>query len=107
MIPKRRSPATSSNKALVSRDRSRGQGNVKWMMDAAGGRDPEGMVLLFGAVTRTAWRLRFAQSQMRHDLLPSHWSHVALVESGGARDWRLLEISLEPRNGFGDVPLRN
>jgi hypothetical protein len=107
MIPNRRSIAVSTNEEFVSRARPRGQGNVKWLTEAVGGNDPQGMLLLFGAVTRTAWRLRFAQSQMRHDLVPSYWSHVALIESGGARDWRLLEISLEPQRGFGDVPREN
>lgn len=107
MIPNRRSVAVSTNKEFVRRARPRGQGNVKWLTEVVGDDDPKGMLLLFGAVTRTAWRLRFAESQMRHDLLPSYWSHVALLESGGARDWRLLEISLEPQRGFGDVPRRN
>jgi len=107
MIPSRRSVAVSTNKEFVSRERPRGQGNVKWFADAIGDNDPQGILLLFGAVTRTAWRLRFAQSQMRHDLVPSYWSHVALLESRGARDWRLLEISLEPQRGFGDVPRQN
>jgi hypothetical protein len=59
-------------------------------------------IILFGGCDRAAFRLRLAQAHLRDDLWPSHWSHVALLDSPqdefGKTD--LFEVSLQPRLGF-------
>ncbi|MEX2208097.1 MAG: hypothetical protein WEF50_17865 [Myxococcota bacterium] len=61
-----------------------------------------------------SFRLRVAQSHMRHDLTPSHWSHVGLLTNGVASE-TVVEVPLDPeqgfdfptpRNGRQDTPLR-
>ncbi|PTL85974.1 hypothetical protein DAT35_02485 [Vitiosangium sp. GDMCC 1.1324] len=66
-------------------------------------------MLLLGGRDPISFRLRVAQSHARHDLTPSHWSHVVLLEKNGpalsAVDaW---EISLTPAHGFGYPPETN
>lgn len=70
----------------------------------AGSRDAPTLILLLGGRTATSFRVRVAQSHVRHDLTPSQWSHAALV-GGLAEDdlgaTVLYEISMEPPDGFG------
>lgn len=79
--------------------------NLDWLARNIG-TDEEAAVrlLLVGGRDLSSFRLRVAQSHLRHDMTPSHWSHVALL---GARDsdigaTRLREISLDPPAGFGE-----
>jgi hypothetical protein len=75
---------------------------------ALGDADPAGTVVLLGGAGAADFRLRIAQSHARRDLLPSFWSHVALLgKATGKADWGVSEVSLEPPGGFGAVPLRN
>lgn len=65
-------------------------------------------VVLLGGRTGADFRLRVAQSHLRHDMTPSHWSHVALLQgSGWTAKGTTWEISLEPENGFGYPPSDN
>ena len=68
-----------------------------------------GSILLIGGRDLMDFRLRVAQSHVRHDMQPSHWSHAALVSGAGAGqgDIELLEVALVPDGGFGDVPSNN
>ena len=56
---------------------------------------------MIGGTSQIAFRLRVAQAHLRHDLVPSHWSHAFLLKpaktpgAGG-----IVEISLEPKQGF-------
>jgi hypothetical protein len=85
------------------------QTNSEWLRTVIGKQNAEGSLLLIGGCRLTDFRVRIAQSQVRRDLLPSFWSHVAIInnkeKNGGA--YRLYEISLEPKNGFGVVPKNN
>jgi hypothetical protein len=107
MMDIRSSTAESPNAAIKALARRTGEGNVDWLARAAGSADPAGTLVLFGGASLTDFRVRVAQSSARRDLLPSFWSHVALVDRQTARDWTLHEISLEPGGGFGSVPLQN
>jgi hypothetical protein len=65
-------------------------------------RNPTLLVLL-GGRGHYGFRLRVAQSHLRHDFSPSHWSHVALLGTP-AKNTAMTptyEIALEPRKGFG------
>ena len=63
-----------------------------------------------GGANLTDFRLRVAQSHVRNDLLPSFWSHVAIVESAKSvspMEWKLDEVRLDPLEGFGNVAANN
>lgn len=80
-----RSPSKSPNRDLKELARRRGEGNVAWGVRAAkemvGGGDGDwSYVALVGGRDLSAFRVRVAQSHMRHDLLPSYWSECLLVE---------------------------
>lgn len=60
-------------------------------------------VVLFGGVSTWAQRLRVAQSHLRHDMTPSHWSHVALLGPAQVT----FEIPLFPRRSYDMRPLEN
>src|SRR4051794_17791907 len=90
-----------------------GEGNVAWVARAVkelGERvhqrhddvDDPTYLLLSGGRGATSFRLRVAQSHLRHDLSPSHWSCVSLVHSDLPiqDDTALVEVSLEPLFGF-------
>ncbi len=113
MLGIRSSPASAPNPQLVSQPRSRNQTNLAWLQlalkakgERAGGSP---LLVLLGGTDPVSFRLRVAQSHARHDLTPSSWSHVVLVEPPGgelasATAW---EISLDPAGGFGYPPSTN
>lgn len=107
MMDIRSSTAESPNPDVREMPRQPGEGNVAWLNRVAGAQDPAGTLVLLGGAGLTDFRLRVAQSQARRDLLPSFWSHVALVDGSAGGDWTLYEISLEPAAGFGAVALQN
>ena len=65
-------------------------------------------VVLLGGPGDVAFRLRVAQSHLRHDLKPSHWSHAVLIDTVHPEmdTTPIFEISLEPTRGF-QVPTPN
>ena len=70
----------------------------------------QGTILLVGGTGLLDFRLRVAQSHVRHDMLPSHWSHAALLlddQQAQGDEVKLLEVALSPPAGFGDVPANN
>jgi hypothetical protein len=91
------------------------ENNIAWLerllKEEIGGKD-KGVyahILLLGGKNPVDFRLRVAQSQLRHDLVPSHWSHALLLgtlESDLART-TIYEISLQPERGFGFPPPTN
>lgn len=76
------------NLAWIERNLPKGDGALLLML---GGRDP------------IPFRIRIAQAELRHDLTPSNWSHLALLDEPeeGLEGTGLSEISLEPAGGFG------
>jgi hypothetical protein len=81
--------------------RQKDEDNISWLSRNLPAGDVTHLVLV-GGKTKTAFRLRLAQAHLRHDLVPSYWSHVFLLKpaksiGGGGVD----EISLEPEKGFG------
>ena len=73
----RRSPATSANQAIKKTTPKRSQGNAKWLAS----RVQPGAVVLVGGASLEHFRLRVAQSHLRHDLLPSFWSIAGIAAS--------------------------
>ena len=103
------SNADSPSPLFTESPREGGEDNLKWL-----GRQPtadaqQTMLVLVGGRSPTAFRLRVAQSHLRHDLTPSHWSHIILLGEGASNLGRtpVYEISLEPKAGFGFPPPSN
>jgi hypothetical protein len=107
LIDIRPSAAAAPSSAVQELTRRPRQSNSEWLGKALAKAEGAGTLLLLGGTSRTSFHLRVAQSRARQDLLPSFWSHVAVISGKKGSDWRLLEISLEPRAGFGDVPPNN
>jgi len=76
----RRSTAKHKNKAVVSAPAKRNQGNAAWLASRA---EP-GSVVLAGGTGLEHFRLRVAQSHLRHDMLPSFWSLAGVVASANS-----------------------
>jgi hypothetical protein len=108
MIQIRASAAARASSQLKTLPRPAGGSNRDWLAKAIGGHTAAGTIVLMGGVSLVQFRLRVAQSQARNDLLPSFWSHAALIRRlRGDRDWDLWEVSLEPSSGFAQMPLSN
>jgi hypothetical protein len=73
----RRSSASKANPAIKHFTASKGQGNAKWLAARA----RPGAVVLLGGAGLDHFRLRVAQSHLRHDLLPSFWSLAGVAAS--------------------------
>lgn len=89
--------------------REAGENNVQWLNRNVGAAGDNVLVLLLGGRSRQAFRLRVAQSHLRHDLTPSHWSHAALLPEAATLDAGTIvhEIALDPGGGFGFPPPTN
>jgi hypothetical protein len=105
MLSVQRSPAIKNEK-LARQPRQRAEDNVSWIERHTGLDDV--CVLLLGGSSNWDFRLRVAQSHLRDDLTPSHWSHVALLAPRSERaKQRLLEVPLMPRQGLEKMPDTN
>jgi hypothetical protein len=113
MLEIRSSPASAPNPNFVSQPRARNQTNLAWLQRALKGKGKKAsgspLLVLLGGSDPISFRLRVAQSQARHDLTPSYWSHVVLVEpaEGELASATAWEISLDPAGGFGYPPKTN
>lgn len=76
----RRSSATSANQAIKKSTPKRGQGNAKWLAS----RVQPGAVVLVGGASLEHFRMRVAQSHLRHDLLPSFWSIAGVAATSSS-----------------------
>lgn len=76
----RRSTATHRNSAIVSVPAKRHQGNAAWLA----ARVRPGSVVLAGGTTLEHFRMRVAQSHLRHDMLPSFWSLAGVAASASS-----------------------
>ena len=92
-----KSPSRQVNEVL----RGKEEDNIGWLSRNLPAGDLTQLVLL-GGKSQMAFRLRLAQAHLRHDLVPSHWSHVFLLRA--AKNFpssTVIEVSLEPERGFG------
>ena len=103
-----RSPAHARNPQVVEQLRTEGERNEAWLRRAMEGRRVEtgpewSLLLLVGGNDPLSFRLRVAQSHVRHDLSPSAWSHVVFVPEVGRTlaDSPTREVSLAPPTCFG------
>ncbi|HEY8945217.1 MAG TPA: hypothetical protein VIM73_13190 [Polyangiaceae bacterium] len=102
------SKAEVANPKLVEKQRAPKEDNLTWL----GGMEiPADRVelLLVGGAGPLHFRVRVAQAHARHDLSPSYWSHIALVEPRRSplASTPIREVSLDPPRGFGFAPRDN
>lgn len=111
MIAARLAPDAQPHKQLQLDEqfpRTPGERNDAWIHRAiadprfAAHRGP--LVLLIGGAALSHFRVRVAQSHARSDMLPSYWSHVALLVPGDP--WTLTHVPLATAD-LDDMPGRN
>ena len=101
------SSAKSPSKDLKEAPREAGEDNIAWISRNLPAGDVTHVVLL-GGKSQTAFRLRLAQAHLRHDLVPSYWSHVLMLQAAkNMAASSVTEVSLEPEGGFGFPPSVN
>lgn len=103
------SNAAAPNNSFNEVARTDAEDNLQWIdRNAPDGKDQVPLLLVAG-VSTTSFRLRVAQSHIRHDLAPSHWSHVMLLGKAAKNlaSTSVTEISLESPQGFGFPPPTN
>ena len=106
MINARISLHAARNPEIIELDRGSGECNAAWIIRALGHMTSEARILLVGGTTLTDFRLRVAQSHLRHDLKPSFWSHAVLVLPGDSL-LRLWQVALEVGMPLSEVPGAN
>jgi hypothetical protein len=80
--------------------RKEGEDNISWLSRNLPTGDVSHIVLV-GGNSLSSFRLRLAQAHLRHDLVPSYWSHAFLLRpSKSLAGSSIIEISLEPEKGF-------
>ncbi len=103
MLNIRSSTAEAPNRAFKEVRRKKSEENLAWLERHLSTDADSIQLLLVGGTGAGDFRLRIAQSHLRHDMTPSHWSHVGLVgqSNGEVGDTLVYEIALEPEHGFG------
>ena len=108
MIATRRSGARQRNRQV--REIERPGSNRAWLAALGAGVVRPGAVLLLGGSNLIDFRLRVAQSHLRHDLLPSFWSQAGIVVSADTflsvpLDERLSPVQVPRLNAIHECPL--
>lgn len=98
MISVRYSPAAKPNAGLRLLRAKPGENNRAWLTRA---RITEGVVLIGGAALAD-FRIRMAQSHVRHDMLPSFWSRAGLLHGR-----RIDMVCLDGAGDVSEVPGTN
>ena len=103
------SNARSVSKAFNKAERRAKEDNVAWLARNLPQDEEQSILVMVGGKSHTSFRLRIAQAHVRHDLLPSYWSHVMLLGKTGKNlgSTKVYEISLEPPHGFAYPPPEN
>jgi hypothetical protein len=121
MQPIMRSSASECNPAFVPLDLPEAD-NVEWFERVCGGYEGNDMTMigLVGGIDPISFRLRVAQSHVRHTFDPSSWSHAFVLDPvdpvqvregkpptgevsglGEGQPRTIHEVSLAPARGFG------
>ncbi|MCA2980567.1 MAG: hypothetical protein INH41_09025 [Myxococcaceae bacterium] len=108
MLAIRGSQNLTQNDQLTYAPRRGDESNGAWLARHLPAAD-DGLLrlLLVGGAEPLHFRLRVAQAHARHDLSPSHWSHVALLSATSRGRRQLWECALDPEDGFGFPPEDN
>jgi hypothetical protein len=102
-----RSTSETSNDRLVAQQLSSPRESNRAWLDRLGAPDgvklDENGIVLLGGSSVASFRIRVAQSSMRHDLVPSYWSHCGILLGDG----RFATVPLSPGSDVSAVPGRN
>jgi hypothetical protein len=84
--------------------------NTAWLASLPDDIARPGAVLLLGGASMVDFRIRVAQSHLRHDLLPSFWSQAGLLASRETflsvpLDERLMPLRVPSTNAIHECPL--
>ncbi|HEX8180059.1 MAG TPA: hypothetical protein VF525_10995 [Pyrinomonadaceae bacterium] len=103
------SDAIDPSRLFKEAKRKADEDNLQWLSRNLPDGTGNATFVLVGGKTQTSLRLRIGQAHVRHDLMPSYWSHVMLLgkPSKNSALTPVYEISLEPLNGFGFPPPTN
>jgi hypothetical protein len=85
MILNNVSPIVVNNNAFKKAPALKGEGNRAWLkrIIAENKFEPRGLLLIGGASV-SDFHIRVAQSSLRHDLTPSHWSQVGVLSDANS-----------------------
>ena len=99
------SKAASPNTLLQEAPRAEDEETVQWLCRHREASEEHTHLVLVGGTSTAAFRLRVAQSHVRHDLVPSYWSHVMLLGKVARNigTTPVHEISLDPPQGFAEL----
>ncbi|MCZ7557496.1 MAG: hypothetical protein M5R41_13940 [Bacteroidia bacterium] len=102
------SNASAPSKGLLKTPRVQDEDNISWLGRVMS-EDDRSTIVLVGGKSPAAFRLRVAQSHVRHDLYPSSWSHAMLLGKRAKKlaSSEVYEISLEAPGGMGFPPPTN
>src|SRR3982074_3388469 len=93
-----RPPSSQPNAKLRAESGKAGEGNRKWLARLG---DEDGVILI-GGTSLADFRLRVAQSALRHDMFPSYWSLAGILLAGG----KFVSVPLGGHD-ISDVPKNN
>jgi hypothetical protein len=99
MILMKKSPSERPNPKLREEKPHKDEGNKSWL---ARQEATEGVILLGGALIPD-FRIRVAQSELRHDLSPSHWSLCGILVGSG----RFASVTLNLPQRLSEIPKSN
>lgn len=103
----KRSASAKPNDRLVARQPSKADESNRAWLQRLGAPDgvklDENGIILLGGSSLASFRIRVAQSSMRHDLVPSYWSHCGILIGDG----RFVTVPLSPGSDVSAVPAKN
>jgi hypothetical protein len=99
----RHSPSTKKNQNIRDAPPREGETNMGWLQRVGPGKGEPGGLILLGGSSVSHFRIRFAQSQLRTDLMPSFWSLVGVMMG----DQTFVSVPLDLREHNSDVPKSN
>jgi hypothetical protein len=98
MIENRNSPDKKPNSTLRRKASSRKETNTRWLARI---KMTQGLVLLGGS-SLEHFRIRVAQSHLRHDFLPSYWSLAGILDGG-----KFISVPLGLHGDLSEIPKNN
>lgn len=105
MIANNISPDYKKNTSFKREQAKRGEGNRAWLRRVTKENElTESGLLLLGGNSVVDFRIRVAQSYLRHDLTPSYWSLVGIISKDTET---FFSVPLEWRGELSEMPRQN
>lgn len=99
--PSRKNP--NNNKQLKVMTAKPDEGNESWLGRAMKEQGDSAGLLLFGGTSVADFHIRVAQSQLRYDLTPGHWSMVGIAVD----EETFLTVPMQWQGDLDDMPHSN